>query len=173
MAELKVVDALLAMANAPPPATLICVRSESACTFKRLVPASVPVTKALSTRARVSMLLKLLTTAPAPAMENGGGVLAPASPLPSPPAPSFLPDSVPRLSTVVVAASSSAFMSSAFSARPEPGGLVPSPAAAPATPTAAIMPSLLACTFSRPVAMAPTAPSAVLPPPPSASLSPT
>ena len=164
---------LLAMASAPPPATLICVRSDSACTFSRLVPAPMPVTKALSTRARVSMSLKLLTTAPAPAMEYGGGVPAPASPLPVPPAPSFLPDSVPRLSTVVVAASNSDFMSSTCSANFAPGGSVPSPAAAPATPTAAIMPSLRACTFSCPVAMTPTTPSVVMIPPPSVSLSPT
>ena len=168
-----VVVGFLAAVRAPPPATLTWVKSWLARTTAWVVAAPTPVTTAPSIMAVVSMSLKLVTMAPAPATENGGGVLAPPLP-PSEAAP--WPCKPP-----VTDAKGEAAPPPALACEPlEPAsallamaGLAGPPAMAPAIPTAPILPVLSASTFKLADLTKPTAPSPVLAPPASASLSPT
>ena len=186
MAAVNFVDAFWDNDNAPPPATLTCVRSDSARTATVLVPVSMARTTAPSTRAVVSRSLKLVTMAPAPAMEKLGGLLAAGSSAAALSVPSPLAGALaPSRGAMVDALPSSWACSSADLAPALPARLSPvlglsgasgsgfSPAVAPATPTATTMPSVRACTRSAPVSIAPAVPSAVLASPPSVSLSPT
>ena len=183
MAALKVVDAFLDMASAPPPATLTWVRSDSARTVKPRVPAPSALITARSTSAVVSRSVVLVTIAPAPAMAKLGGLLAAGSLAAALSEPEPLAGSLASATGAMLASlpSSWAWVSAesvaVLSARFSPvllgaaGGF--SPAVAPATPMATIFPSVRASTRMAPATMAPTVPSVVSAPPESASLSPT
>ena len=163
---------LLAMVKAPPPATLTWVKSCVARTATWVVPAPTPLMTAPSIKAMVSMSVKLVMIAPAPATENFGGVLAPAV---SPPEAAPWDCKSPVTAASGAAAPPSALLcelaepESALSARP---GLEGPPVMAAAMPTAPTLPVVLASTFRSEDRTKPAAPSSVLAPPASASLSP-
>ena len=170
------VAGLLAMVKAAPPATLTCVRSCMARTATRVASVPTPCNTAPSIKAVVSMLLKLVMMAPAPATEDLGGFFAPApEPCESEAAPCDCKSPVTASRGAVDPLSALLWEllepESALSAKPDEGWLGP-PAMAAAIPMAPISPLLVASTAKCGVFTKPAAPSAVLLPPASASLSP-